>query len=250
MKVIFLNTWHGEMQSELHAYVEKHLHDTEVFCFQEAHGNDSVSYRDLLADEFTLHTAQRQQTGGGWYDNAMYVRKDITILDRGSLFTDNSDGFDVGIAAFMTLQLSDVELTICNVHGVPRPGYKLDTPDRLYQSKKLLDTFKDNEAVIIGGDFNLLPHTQSVQTFVQHGYQNLVTDFEIKTTRNRISYEKYPDAIQYYADYAFVSPAIKVIDFVVPSDLVSDHQPLELTFDCLVPSIVMRPDGQTQFTLA
>ncbi|MBC7564632.1 endonuclease/exonuclease/phosphatase family protein [Candidatus Saccharibacteria bacterium] len=238
------------MKSELRAYVEKHLHDTEVFCFQEAALEDRMAYEALLADNFMLHSAQRRQTGGGWYGNAIYARKGIAVLKNGSLFTAGADGFDVGIAAFLTLQLSDVELTICNVHGVPRPGHKLDTPDRLYQSKMILDTFKDNQAVIIGGDFNLLPHTQSIQTFVEHGYRNLVTDFEIKTTRNRISYEKYPNAIQYYADYAFVSPSIKVIDFVVPGDLVSDHQPLELTFDCLVPSLILQPDSRPQLALA
>jgi endonuclease/exonuclease/phosphatase family metal-dependent hydrolase len=132
---------------------------------------------------------------------------------------------------------------------VPLPGHKIDTPKRLYQSEAILNMFEEKGAVIIGGDFNLLPHTQSVQTFVEQGYRNLITEFDIKTTRNQITYERHPDNIQYYADYAFVSPAIEVIDFIVPTDIVSDHQPLELTFNCLAPVPSPQATPRPQFAL-
>jgi len=229
MKIIFLNTWRGELRDELRAYVHRHIGDTEVFCFQEADDANRSAYEDLLEDDYKLHTAQRQESDGSWFGNAIYVRNDLAIVDTGGIFLESKPDFIVGIAAYVTLEADNGKLTICNVHGISQPGHKLDTPERLYQSHEIIETLKGHEAVIVGGDFNLLPETQSVQTFTEHGYRSLITDYDIKSTRNRITYERYPNSIQYFADYAFVSPRVKVVDFVVPTDVVSDHQPLELT---------------------
>jgi len=232
MKVIFLNTWHGQLRDELRAYVQQNMHTTDAFCFQEAHGDDRLPYDDLLTDDFALHAVNRQnESNGSWYGNVIYVRKNFHIAETGGLFTEDTEGHEVGIAAYLTLKINDTKLTICNVHGIPYPGDKLDSPARLYQSKTILNAFADTQNVIIGGDFNLLPHTTSIQTFSDNGYQNLIADFAIESTRNRITYEKYPEDIQYFADYAFVSPGLKVNDFIVPTEIVSDHQPLELDFD-------------------
>ncbi len=229
MKIIFLNTWHGKLRDELRAYITRHMKNTAVFCFQEAYSKERVAYEDLLADQYSLHSVQRAQgSSGNWYGNAIYVRNDITITETGALFTDDTDGFDVGLAAFLTLKIGEKKLTICNVHGIPYPGDKLDNAARLYQSQTIIDTFAGQQSVVIGGDFNLLPHTKSIQTFSENGYQDLIADFDIKTTRNRITFDHYPDNIQYFADFAFVSPNIEVVDFAVPSGIVSDHQPLEL----------------------
>lgn len=65
--------------------------------------------------------------------------------------------------------------------------------------------------------------------FKEHGYQDLIEDYSITTTRNHIALDPYPDNPQYHADYAFASPDIRVTDFTVPSTVVSDHQPLELS---------------------
>ena len=229
MKIIFLNTWRGELRDDLRAYIARHLDTTTVFCFQEADDASRGAYEDLFADDFVAHTAQRESTDAGWYGTTMYVKKDMTILEKGSLFTTPVPNLGVGIAGFVTLQLPTKQLTICNVHGVPQPGHKLDNPARLYQSETILSTLAHHEAAIIGGDFNLLPETKSVRTFVEHGYRNLITDYAIPTTRNRLTFERFPDNIQLFADYAFVSPEIEVRSFVVPDDIVSDHQPLELT---------------------
>jgi len=249
MKVIFLNTWHGTMKHELSAYIQKHQQTTDVFCFQESPAENRSAYEALLANDFQMFNAERREDDGSWFSNTMYVRKGLPIINNGGLFTTNPNGAAVGIAAFVTLQLGAEELTICNIHGAPLPGHKLDTSARLYQSKTIIDTFKDHNAVIIGGDFNLLPQTQSVQTFAEHGYRNLIADYGIKSTRNHITYERYPDNIQYHADYTFVSPAIKVVDFTVPTEIVSDHQPLELTYQ-LQPVALLQPAAHDQFALA
>lgn len=225
MKIIFLNTWHGELAADLHNYIKKHINDTAIFCFHEAPDGDRGAYEELFTNDFVRHTVHRTGTGFG---NTMYIRNTLPLTDYGTLFVDIATDLELGIAHYATLQLGDEELTICSIHGIPLPGHKLDTPARLYQSQTLIDTFA-GKRVVIGGDFNLLPEAQSVKTFAEHGYQDLISDFAIQSTRNHHAFERYPDNPQYYADYTFVSPDIKVTDFVVPEEIVSDHQPLEVT---------------------
>jgi len=230
MKVIFLNTWHGELRDELRAYVMRHLQSTDVFCFQESNKSDRDAYKDLLADNFVLQSAEKQgENVDVVYGNATYVRKDISIVETGVLFAEGENELHTGLATYLKLNSAEGKVTICNVHGAPYPGHKLDCAARLYQSEKILEKFTDDDRVIIGGDFNLLPDTKSVQMFNEHGYQDLIADFDVTTTRNRITFERFPNDIQYHADYVFVSPGLQVNSFVVPSEIVSDHQPLELS---------------------
>ena len=75
--------------------------------------------------------------------------------------------------------------------------------------------------------------TESVRMFEEAGYRNLIRDFDIKTTRNQISWDMWPDLPkQLWADFVFVSPDIKVKSFVVPEDdESSDHLPMILEVD-------------------
>lgn len=229
MKIISLNTWHSQLREPLRAYIELHRSSTDVFCFQEASENDREAYADLM-DGFVLHAVRRLENDGSTYSNATYVRKGIPAIETGNLFIARTESeFDLGIAGYVTVQVDGVQITICNVHGIPLPGHKLDSPARLHQSQALLKAFAEKENTVIIGDFNLLPESESVQLFTCHGYMDLIAQYGIESTRNHITYERFPDNIQYYADYAFVSPTLTVMNFTVPDQIVSDHQPLELT---------------------
>lgn len=107
---------------------------------------------------------------------------------------------------------------------------------RLRQSEKIINFFNDKKGLkIIGGDFNLNPDTKSVMMFEKAGYRNLIKEFDIKSTRNKLSWKQFknqPDFVkQYFADYVFVSSDVKVKDFTVPYNEISDHLPLILDFD-------------------
>lgn len=223
MRLTFLNTWHGKLYEELRQYVQDTRQKTDVFCFQEAHVDDQSAYDDLLGDYAKYYNEKVQPDLE--IANVIYVRKDIEVIGSGTLI---DEGSYIGFANYVVIKQGDSETSVCNVHGIPRPGHKLDTPERLEQSKIILDHFAHDEHVVIGGDFNLLPETKSVTLFEERGYRNLISEYDIPTTRNHIALDSYPDNPQEYADYAFTSPAVRVVDFVVPSDIISDHQPLEL----------------------
>ena len=84
---------------------------------------------------------------------------------------------------------------------------------------------------MIGGDFNLAPETKSIAMLTENGYRDLIKDFKIRTTRNRLAWEMYPESKQYFSDYVFASPEVKVKEFTVPENEISDHLPLILDIE-------------------
>jgi endonuclease/exonuclease/phosphatase family metal-dependent hydrolase len=129
---------------------------------------------------------------------------------------------------YIEAQQGDQSVFICNFHGMSRPVNKLDDPNRLLQSKALINFFKDKGRVVIGGDFNIFPETESIAMFEEGGYRDLIKEFDIKTTRNQVAWDMYPDNKQYYSDYVFISPLIELRKFTVPENKISDHLPLEI----------------------
>lgn len=232
MKLIFLNTWHSRLHKELRHYIEQNSKDTDVFCFMEAYEEDQRVYADVLLKEFTAYSVQRHiRETGSQYGNVIYVRNTLDVEKLGNLFMEEAQRMDIGLANYVVLKTQEGSVAVCTVHGAPYPGDKLDTDIRVYQTKTLIEEFAGYDKTVIAGDFNLLPETKSIKLFSEHGYQDLIHDYAIKTTRNHHAFNRYPDNIQYHADYAFASPGVTVQNFVVPEDIVSDHQPLEVYID-------------------
>jgi len=75
------------------------------------------------------------------------------------------------------------------------------------------------------GDFNLLPETESLR-IIENGMENLVKDYNVQSTRTSL-YTRHEISGK-FADYIFLSPSIKVKDFKVLPDEVSDHTALFL----------------------
>ena len=67
--------------------------------------------------------------------------------------------------------------------------------------------------------------------FQKYGYLDLIKKFGIKTTRNEVAWENYPDNKQYFSDYVFVNPEAKIKSFSVPDLEISDHLPLILEIE-------------------
>ena len=225
MKLIFLNTWNAQIPEPLLAFLKQHQPDTDRFCFQEAYDEMKRLARPVLADyqELTVYKYLAKDTD---FPQATYVGNTFPVIAAGPILEDEPG---TGLGLSVHLRIGGQDLWVCNVHGNPRPGDKLDNPALLRQSQGLLDFFHDKKGIkIIGGDLNLLPHTQSIRMFEEAGYRDLIKDHGVVTTRNRLAWEKYPDNKQYHSDYVFVSPELTVTKFEVPQLEISDHLPLVL----------------------
>lgn len=217
------------MKPELEEFIGTQAPTTDIFCFQEVGGSDLPFYLELLPDYKGVF-ANKSSLKNFCYGLAVFVRRDIEITDWKAFLMKNAWA---GIALWTKLKSPEGnEFAVCNVHGNPFPGHKLDTPGRLVQSGKIIHRMErlKTPAKIIGGDFNLLPQAQSVGMFEGAGFRDLIGDYGIPTTRNQKAWARHPDNPQYYADYVFVR-GMEVIGFCVPEIIVSDHQPMIVNFE-------------------
>ena len=120
------------------------------------------------------------------------------------------------------------ELNIFNVHGIWGTDGR-DNPRRLAMADVIVREVQNKEYVILSGDFNLNPDTESARRI---GRQ-LVSVFEhnLKTTFNR-KQKTDPAFASAVVDMVFVSPDMAVKRAVCEMVDVSDHLPLlvELEF--------------------
>jgi endonuclease/exonuclease/phosphatase family metal-dependent hydrolase len=114
-----------------------------------------------------------------------------------------------------------------NFHGIWNGKGKGDSDDRIMQSKNIIDFTKSlNHDFVLVGDFNLLPDTESIKLFEDTGLKNLIKEYGITSTRTSFYTKPIP-----YADYAFVTKGIKIKEFKVLPEEVSDHAALCLEIE-------------------
>ncbi len=255
MKLVTLNTWGGLAGEEkLLSFFEKYKDEVDIFCLQEIWAGaykeldgKSVGGRNLEHDKIMMNGLQSiSKTLSGHsayfrphfmehYGLLIYIKKNIKILDEGEVFVHKHKGYmpegDVGGHArniqYITLDTENGLKTIINFHGLWNGKGKGDSEDRLTQSDKIVGFIsKLNNHVVFCGDFNLLPETESIKKFEDIGLTNLIKEHGVTSTRTSL----YDKSIR-YADYVFVSKDLKVVDFRVLPEEVSDHNALLLDFN-------------------
>jgi len=225
--MIYLNAWNARVPDALTEYIEDRAPETEIFCFQEAY-DDMKKLCARLLPNYVAYDDYKFVTEDDDFPQVTYVRDDIPVLSSGSILKDQPN---CGLGLFVEVQPEGAKEStfVCNFHGMSRPVDKLDDPNRLTQSRTLIDFFKGKDRAIIGGDFNISPNTESIAMFEEAGYTDLIKKHGIETTRNHLIWDLYPDSKQYFSDYIFVAPGIDVRRFAVPDDEISDHLALELS---------------------
>lgn len=244
MKLISLNLWCGKEYDLLKSFIERQSSGTDIFCFQEVR-NGNYLHRDESDDE-RPDLFQDLETWlpdfKGYFTTmitgvgiATFVRKNIEVEKIESTSALSEQDIDRLTPPeekryyprfIQSVYLKDKNLVIHNFHGVPGQSKK-DTPLRELQTKHLLEVLnKNNSSQIITGDFNLDKNTEAI-SMIGEQLRNLMAETDFKTTRS--SLYKLINEMP-FADYAFVSKDIEVIDFKVLPDEVSDHLALMLEF--------------------
>ena len=268
MKIETLNIWGGRVYEPLIEHLKKQSEEVDIFCFQEVYStpenrihtrevtveNGVTPFSNVIPERADIYkqianhlpqfkghfrSAQRDFDILGPVDYELYsglaifVRHGIEIQEEGEIFvyrekdsaveTDNSTlGRNL---QYIKFSINGKDFTVANLHGLWNGKGKGDAPERIEQSKKVkkfLDTL--GGAIILCGDFNLAPDTESL-AILEHGMKNLVMDYSITSTRSNFYLKP-----EKFADYILVSPEVKVLDFKVLPDPVSDHLPLLLEF--------------------
>lgn len=233
MKGIFLNSWQAKTGDKFFEFIKNESPSTDIFCLMETSPPLHAKIVKILEGYDNFYSLGGTFTDGIKYGQSGFFRKELNANLEKEIGI--KDGWCGKIISYQA-KTGNNKFRVINVHGLSQPGNKLDTEERLKQSQTILDLLKDSKTpIIIGGDFNLMPKTKSVMMFEKTGYKNLIKEFNIKSTRNKISWEQYKDhpgfKKQYFADYCFTSREVKVKSFKVPYNEVSDHLPLILDFE-------------------
>lgn len=227
MKIIFLNIWGGEVKEALSEFLLSHAGDTDIFCFQEAY-TQTRQMTDQLLRGYIPVVAEKRMPDGDVFAQATYIKEGLSHSSHQVLLPSDPDK---GLVVYTEIISNGQAVHLCNVHGVSKPG-KLDTPPRIIQSQVIIDFMDTRRGVkIVGGDFNVLPDTESVKMFSRAGYHDLIQEYGIKTTRNRLAWEKYPENRLDFSDYAFTSTDARIKLFDVPAMEISDHLPMILEIE-------------------
>lgn len=261
MRLITLNTWGGRIAHKLIPFLAKQAPTTDIICLQEVL---DVSDADTKKQEWKdISSAVDQHAGienrrtldlywkiktalpefnsnlsvaysSGNERLATFIKKDLAIekCTYRNLAVIKEDVYGVPFELGSPFQYSrikgkDADYNICNIHGLWQHIGKEDTPERIKQSESWIKESKKLDGrSILCGDFNLAPETQSIALLEKAGFVNLIKEYGIKTTRN----ELYASKKGKFADYIFVSKDIKVSEFGVIDEAVSDHLPLCVEF--------------------
>ncbi|HEY4502437.1 MAG TPA: endonuclease/exonuclease/phosphatase family protein [Candidatus Paceibacterota bacterium] len=243
MKIITLNTWGGRVSKELMDFLSKNQ-DVDVFCFQEIYhrathvhveqgGIDpNLTLFDDMEKVLPNHVGYFRPNYIETYGLAMFIKKGLQVELEGEYYVHRHRGYiPEGEASnharniqVVVLKTNEGKLNIFNFHGLWNGDGKTDSEDRLNQSKKLAEYIMQFEgAKILCGDFNLEPQTESLKLIENLPMRNLVKEYKITSTRT--SY--YTKKVR-FADYMLVNDDVKVIDFKVLPDEISDHSVLKL----------------------
>jgi hypothetical protein len=257
MKLLSLNLWAGRVYDKLVPFLKEKAPDIDVFCFQEvlseagdanpqfkklkkAHSGSSYDdvpdlyskLKSVLTDFDSILGNPLTTTEDG-ERLAIFYRRGMQINDNGFVLTSKPvkvdfEGESFTLSSAIQYIMVDKDLCIGNIHGLWQQVGKRDTPERLYQSEKIVEFLsRTSERRVLVGDFNLSPETKSIEMIEDSGMLNLIKRNNVQSTRSSL----YPRLSKgKFADYAFVSNDINVNEFRVLQDEVSDHLPLYLNF--------------------
>ncbi len=255
MKIITLNTWGGQAGQDLIMSFFDKYRDTDIFCLQEIWkskypkefsdldiGSQKIDYgalitnlHDLIIEKLPEHNHHFHPAIFDVYGLMILVRDNFLIKEFGEKFVFGEKeivplenmGNHARNIQYIKTEIKGKETTIINFHGLWNGKGKTDTADRILQSQNVVDFIKTlSGEVVLCGDFNLNPDTQSLKMFEDIGLINLIKENNVTSTRTSF-YEKE----NRFADYVFVSKGIKVISFEVLPDEVSDHSAIAFEID-------------------
>lgn len=150
----------------------------------------------------------------------------FTNLEYKTGFTIEND--DYNVRNFQHVVAEDEngqEFHLINHHGYHVPEHKRGNEFTLKACRQILEYTKGLEGpIVITGDFNLEPGSESLTVFDDH-FRNLSTEFGLTTTRNNLTHKTE------VCDYIFVNEHVKVNDFYASEIVASDHQGLVLDFE-------------------
>lgn len=242
MRLLQLNAWTIRLATRIEDMVMKEAPD--IIALQEVFESDA----DLgffptlteLADDLRFHHryhspvyAIQLMTSKPEFGNA--IVSNLTLDDKQTHFTNleyNSsmslENDDYNVRNFQHVSVKDQDgrqIHVINHHGYHVPGHKNGNDFTMKACQQIADYAKQLDGpVIITGDFNLLPDSESIE-ILNKDFRNLTKEYGLRTTRTDLTHKSEP------CDFIFVNDKIMVNDFYASEVVASDHQGLVIDFE-------------------
>lgn len=243
MKLIQANIWGGKLMYPIADFFNGQKPD--IVCMQEVHDLKGPSGAiffslgelkercgftySLMSPSYVSNYQRRKNPFGNAILSNLPITDSETIFTYGE-FNDNfdmtEDDFNVRNLQHAVLDVNGQQLHVLNHHGFLIPEHKNGSPETERQMRLIADyVSKLNGPIILCGDFNLASGSSSIKIIdevltglpQQHGLQSTyVSHFNSNST---------------VSDYIFVNDLVKVKDFNMSEEVISDHKALILDFD-------------------
>lgn len=243
MKLLQLNMWGGRLEPQILRLVK--AENPDILCLQEAigikGGNSAmfVSTEEIqaaigakyvfMSPVFTLNYMSRKANFGNCIISKYPIKTTETVF-TGQNYIENFESLNhsLNIRNFqhVALEMPDKsKLNILNHHGHHVNQHKNGDAETMRQCAIIANKIKQlNGKVILAGDFNLAPHSESLEQ-INRLLTNLSIKAKLETTRTQLTHKTE------VCDYIFVSDDIEVKSFKALDDIVSDHKALVMDFE-------------------
>lgn len=241
MKLVQANIWGGRLNNQVLDMLKDESAD--IVCLQEVVGTkgDALIFTTVeqmqaeanythafFSPVFSFHLMQKMAGFGNAILSRLPFKSEQTIFTRLELkenFDFDSDDYNIRNFQHAVVTVDGTDVHILNHHGHHVHQHKNGDAETMRQCKMIAEYVDTLEGpVILTGDFNLSPHSESLEQ-INARLTNLSVKYGLKTTRTELTFKKE------VCDYIFVSDAVKVKDFRASQKLLSDHQALILEFD-------------------
>jgi exonuclease III len=255
MKIVSLNIFGGRLWEDLDPFLRHHAVDTDLFCFQEVtFSEDHIEMGEIgmagnprFSDLHEIISATLPGFTGYFgcelrnmpgspngtpihYGSSLFVRKGLSHEYHEAFAYGAEEDRSKGEKAFelssriVQSVVIDSKLAVHHLHGVWALKDKSDVPGRIEQAEKInqiMSTYSVPQ--ILCGDLNLGPRNASLKTLT-NGRRNLIEEYSVGTTRPHHTVESGTG----FCDYAIITNHVKLADFKVLPDVVSDHLALQI----------------------
>lgn len=249
LRFLTLNIWNGgRLWDNLESFLRQNTFD--IMFFQEVfngHGENlpkryktMEEFRKLFPEHFfhfapsfgDIDSCGTFDRGNAIFSKFPITASEITFFDLPyRVFAEQKERsfeFTPRALEHCQVKIDSNVLHLFNHHGIwGNDG--LDSPRRLTMGRVIADKVKSLENVILAGDFNMSPDTETIKIIEQHLKSvfgtNLISTFNMRQKDKNTGYKTAA------VDMLFVSPEIRVVEKSCPDVDVSDHLPLLATLE-------------------
>jgi endonuclease/exonuclease/phosphatase family metal-dependent hydrolase len=128
------------------------------------------------------------------------------------------------------IRVNDSKLNVYSWHGV-WDNHGQDTENRYIMGRKIIEAIRGKENVILAGDTNINPDTQTIADITHELGLKSVFGTSLQSTFNMERKEQPGNYAHSPVDMVFVSPELQIIEKEMPLVDVSDHYPLKVLLE-------------------